>query len=103
RAVEGRPHHFDLANAGGLGVLLEQLVVLHDVELQVAHGELAGKADLGDLGRRRGGEHAGYHPDFNAWASDQLLGQAWPRSRVRSGVNAWGARAWLGVAVLGSR
>ena len=32
-----------------LSVLLDQLVALHDVELQVAHGELLGEADLGGL------------------------------------------------------
>ena len=48
-AVEGGPHHLDLGNAERLGMLLEQLVLLHHIELQVAHGELPRKADLGHL------------------------------------------------------
>ena len=53
RAVEGGPHDLDLGDARRLGVLLEQLVLLHQVELQVAHRELAGEADLRRLRSRR--------------------------------------------------
>ena len=45
-----------------LGVLLEQLVLLHHVELQVAHRELTREADLGHLRGRRGGKDRQHQP-----------------------------------------
>ncbi|HEY7664479.1 MAG TPA: hypothetical protein VH934_15275 [Xanthobacteraceae bacterium] len=50
--------HVTFGNAGGLGVLFHQVMLLHQVELQVAHGELACEADFRRLRRRRAGrEH----------------------------------------------
>ena len=52
-AVDRLPHRLDGAQSRRRGVLLDQLLVLHDVELQVAHGELPGEPDFGlRLGRQ---------------------------------------------------
>ena len=52
--LKSGPHNLDLGNARRLGVLLEQLMLLHQVELQVAHRELAGETDLRHLSSRTG-------------------------------------------------
>ena len=62
RAVEGRPHDLHLGNPGRLGVFFEQAVPFHDVELQVAHRELAREAYLGHLRGRRRGKNRQHHP-----------------------------------------
>ena len=56
RPVEDRPRDLDVLQPERGGVLLQELFVLHHVELQVAHGELARDANLlrgGSAGKHR--------------------------------------------------
>ena len=53
RAVEGGPHHLHFRDARRLGVLLNEVLPLHQVELQIAHRELASEAYLRHLSGRR--------------------------------------------------
>src|SRR5262249_48046324 len=62
-AVERIPRHVDVAEAERPRVLLDEFLILHDVELQVAHGELLGQTDFRRLrsgwNRKRRRQQAG--------------------------------------------
>ena len=64
RTVEDRPRDLHVLQAERGGVFFEELVVLHDVELQVTHGELARDADFLRGGRfERCGQNAGHNEE----------------------------------------
>jgi hypothetical protein len=51
RAVEGEPRDLHVVEAKRLGMFLDELLMLHHIELEIAHRKLASEADLGRSGR----------------------------------------------------